>query len=371
MQYRKSSSMSMSAATEDSRGSKVAAQRQLDPALKFSELALVLLDFSSILSMVLGGCCANVWTYEQLLMMNPGIGSALTFSQMVFITTQSLPFFLHLPRDHGKKRSILPRLKPRQVPLSQWALQVIVLTTGSLLNNWAFAFNVPLAVMIVFRSAGMSSGLAISMLLGFVVLKRRYTVVQISVLLVSVGVVLATLSKSSGSRSKAEVSSDMKRYSIGIGMLVLSLLLTGILGIFQEKTYKKYGPCWKEGVFYTHCLSLPVFLFLIPDVKQGLTSLSENKSSALYSWIMLGGNLVTQLICVSGVNRLTSRVSSVSTNLVLTTRKAMSLCISVWWFGGWNTRLAVGACMVFSGSLLFSVGNQAKRPEETEDKKKL
>ncbi|KAL0566441.1 hypothetical protein V5O48_015574, partial [Marasmius crinis-equi] len=98
----------------------------------------------------------------------------------------------------------------------------------------------------------------------------------------------------------------MSRYALGIGMLVVSLLLSGILGILQEKTYKKYGPCWKEGVFYTHFLSLPVFLFLIPDVKQGLASLSENKTSSLFAWLILGGNLITQLICVSGVNRLTS-----------------------------------------------------------------
>ena len=49
------------------------------------------------------------------------------------------------------------------------------------------------------------------------------------------------------------------------------------------------------------------------------------------------------------------RVSSVSTNLVLTTRKALSLCFSVWWFGnGWNAQLGVGAGMVFLGSLLYT-----------------
>jgi solute carrier family 35 (UDP-xylose/UDP-N-acetylglucosamine transporter), member B4 len=84
-------------------------------------------------------------------------GSALTFSQMVFITVQSIPLFLVLPRNtQGKATSWIPRLKPRQVPLAEWVLQVFVLTSGTLLNNWAFAFNVPLAVMIVFRSAGES-----------------------------------------------------------------------------------------------------------------------------------------------------------------------------------------------------------------------
>lgn len=71
---------------------------------------------------------------------------------MLFITTHSLPSFLEFPTNGG-----LPRLKPRHVPLSSWALQVLVLTSGSLMNNWVFAFSVPLTIQIVFRSAGMLS----------------------------------------------------------------------------------------------------------------------------------------------------------------------------------------------------------------------
>lgn len=49
-------------------------------------------------------------------------------------------------------------------------------------------------------------------------------------------------------------------------------------------------------------------------------------------------------------------MSSVSTNLALTVRKALSLCFSVFWFGsGWNARFATGASMVFSGSLAYAL----------------
>ncbi|KAK7045995.1 golgi uridine diphosphate-N-acetylglucosamine transporter [Paramarasmius palmivorus] len=317
----------------DSRNHTDKLERRSDPGVKLSDAGFALVDYSSILAMVFGGCCANVWTYEQLLMLNPRIGSALTFSQMVFITVQSIPLFLILPRNtQGKATSWIPRLKPRQVPLAEWILQVFVLTSGTLLNNWAFAFNVPLAVMIVFRSAEdtlayealLLSGLAVSMLLGYFVLKRRYNVYQVvSVLIVSVGVVLATLSKSSSASTKTSAHDNLNDYAIGISMLVVSLLLTGVLGILQEKAYKKYGPCWQEGVFYTvsaftyitflanfelakHFLALPAFLFLGADLKQGFASLSENKASSTASWLMLAANLATQLICVSGVNRLTS-----------------------------------------------------------------
>lgn len=52
-------------------------------------------------------------------------------------------------------------------------------------------------------------------------------------------------------------------------------------------------------------------------------------------------------------------MSSVSTNLVLTARKALSLCFSVWWFGnGWNAQFGLGAAMVFLGSISFSLVGQ-------------
>ncbi|KAK0449299.1 UAA transporter [Armillaria borealis] len=326
-----------------------------DPGVSLAQASSSLFDYTSILSLVFGGCCSNVWLYENLLLLNPRIGSALTFSQMMFISLQSLPSFVTCSLE-----AWIPRLKPRQVPLSNWATQVLVLSTGSLLNNWAFAFNVPLTVLMVFRSAG----LPVSMLFGFFFLKRRYSLVQVfSVIMVSFGVTIATFSRPP-SNVPSQSNSDIRKYSIGIVMLVLSLLCTGFLGMLQEKTYQRYGPCWKEGVFYTHCLSLPVFLFLVQDVRQGLASLSESTeaSTAGMAWLILAGNLGTQLICVSGVNRLTSRVSSVSTNLVLTTRKAISLCFSVWWFGnGWNLQLGVGASMVFLGSILYSAGARVEK----------
>jgi len=68
---------------------------------------------------------------------------------MLFITVQSFPTFVYFPTPFS-----FPRLKPRQIPLSEWALQVVLFSSGALLNNWAFAFTVPLTVQIVFRSAG-------------------------------------------------------------------------------------------------------------------------------------------------------------------------------------------------------------------------
>jgi UDP-xylose/UDP-N-acetylglucosamine transporter B4 len=322
-----------------------------------------------MLFLVFGGCCTNVWAYEELLRAEPNVGPALTFSQMLFITAQQLPSFITWNKSSP---SWFPRLKPRQVPIAQWLLQVSTFASGTLLNNIVFAFNVPPTIQIVFRSAG----LAVSMILGRFFMDKRYTLQQIiAVAVVSSGVIIATLSRpradppiprishaSPTDATAAASSADASRYTLGIAMLLASLVCTGVHGALQERTYSTYGPWWREGIFYTHMLSLPMFAIMPKSVRRGFVGLSRPKgalasgSSSIRPYTMLALNLLTQLICVAGVNQLSSRVSAVSTQVVLTTRKAISLCFSVWWFGsGWNAQLAAGAIMVFVGSFWYSV----------------
>jgi hypothetical protein len=37
----------------------------------------------------------------------------------------------------------------------------------------------------------------------------------------------------------------------GILLLVIAMVLSAGMGLFQEVTYKKYGKQWREGLFYT------------------------------------------------------------------------------------------------------------------------
>lgn len=106
------------------------------------------------------------------------------------------------------------------------------------------------------------------MFFGYLFMNRRYSLSQIVsqplsspcarltfpdpdqtvVLFVSAGVVLATLARPS---SNSETNVEVADYALGILMLAISSLLTGMLGVLQERTYSTYGPCWREGVFYT------------------------------------------------------------------------------------------------------------------------
>jgi len=78
-------------------------------------------------------------------------------------------------------------------------------------------------------------------------------------------------------------------------------------------------------------------------------------------------NLITQLICVSGVNRLTSRVSSLTVTLVLVVRKAVSLGISVLWLGkgnGGSVLLWIGAAFVLAGTIAYTTSSSPKTPRQ-------
>jgi len=169
--------------------------------------------------------------------------------------------------------------------------------------------------------------------------------------------VIATLSRPSAQPASAPTpAADTSRYAIGLAMLLTSLVCTGAHGALQERTYSTYGPHWREGVFYMHMLSLPLFAFMPGHVRQGFVGLSSSRGTGRRPYTVLALNLLAQLVCVSGVNQLSSRVSAVSTQVVLTARKAISLCFSVWWFGsGWNGQFACGAFMVFVGSFWYSI----------------
>lgn len=322
-------------------------------------LAPGLFDFAVAISLVFGGCCTNAWTLERVLSETPSIGTTLSFLQMLFITLQSLPSVIQWNQPKWC-RVPLPSLKPRQIPLSVWTLQVVLVSAISVLNNLTFRYKLPLSIQIVLRSAG----LIVSMLLGFVFSSKRYNGTQLlAAIMVTFGVIATTTSKSSSSTTS---QTDPKEYLLGIICLALSLLGSGLLGLLQERAFAKYGPHWKEGVFYNHAMSLPILSFMWSEIADGWHALANSTSdntpffgvSTLH--IILALNVITQAVCVSSVNNLTSQVTSVTTNLVLTARKAASLCLSVWWFGsGVSTNLAVGATMVFAGTVLYAQASSA------------
>ncbi|KAF8075844.1 UAA transporter [Lyophyllum atratum] len=404
----------------------------------------LLSDWFTTLSLVFGGCCSNAITLEQLTSEYPHAGSLITFFQFTIISIYGLPKHLTWT-PHG------PRFKPRRIPLTPYLIQVALFYFISSLNNAAFAYRIPMAVHIIFRSGG----LIISMVLGWLVVGKRYTPTQIlSVLLVTLGVVLTTLSASQPPKAyhPSDPPTKSYTYATGIAILTLALLFSGFLGLVQDWTYSTYGrpdppgtsskpttlqgkqpskegsPAWQESMFYLHFLALPMFLSVRSDLTAQITALNagprisfplplrtpppflasllpsnssylslapESASSAPSTLVLafptaylpLLLNTLTQLLCVAGVHRLTTRVPALTVTLVLVVRKAVSLVLSVVGVemmgqgkGGGaevdKVMMWTGAVMVLVGTVAYSVGSgkgggmgKEKEKEVEKDKK--
>ncbi|QRW16508.1 hypothetical protein RhiXN_04509 [Rhizoctonia solani] len=246
-----------------------------------------------------------------------------------------------------------------------------------------------------------------------------------SVLLVTAGVALSTMSSLSHKRPKPKpgdefhttsFSSFTQDHLVGLSLLTLALVLSGLMGLAQERTYAKYGRHWQEGMFYLHFLALPMFALpgiggdLVHQVKLANASppvslqghiqtlagspifrpagplgarvptrldpiLDRILSFPLFSitlpsfYVPLAINVFTQFLCVGGVHRLTSQVSSLSVTLVLVVRKAVSLWISVVLVGGngGDVYLWGGALAVVVGTVMYSL-DQGQAREKVKEK---
>ncbi|PWN42471.1 UAA transporter [Ceraceosorus guamensis] len=389
-----------------------------------------------ILSLIFGGCCSNAYYLELSTRALPQCGTLLTFFHFFFTSLQVLPTQL--------KNASVPIivLKRNEVPMIRWAVQVSLYFATSLLNNTAFAYHVPMPVHIIFRSGG----LVVNMIVGWLVKGRKYSALQIfSVLLVTFGVILSTLattpetssSSSTSSTSKSLAASLSSSYFTGILLLTCALFISSLMGLWQEMTFAAHGSQhWREMLFYSHALSLPLFYFKRAQLNRewtgamswGLPSadaltfpgsskvLLQNavksspalalsgdmsldgvveQSSSFARLVAPGGtfnlrslpffrpgqssgllipsifppltlNILTQLLCINGVNRLTSQVSSLTVTLVLVVRKAVSLAISLLLFGSaaggdkgakGTLQLGAGAAAVLLGTVAYALGS--------------
>jgi solute carrier family 35 (UDP-xylose/UDP-N-acetylglucosamine transporter), member B4 len=213
-------------------------------------------------------------------------------------------------------------------------------------------------------------------------------------MLVSCGVLMTTLSAYNPSSTSSTSDGSSSSYLIGIGILSLALLLSGLLGIAQDRTFSNYSRSlksnpWEESMFYLHALALPMFFFVRRDIMTQLNIINKSRKIAIAippslqpmlpnvlvdrlgatafnipaGYIPLLLNTLTQLVCVSGVNQLTARVSSLTVTLTLVVRKAVSLLVSVLLFRSKvdQTMMWTGAALVLLGTVGYSMGSKKRK----------
>lgn len=274
----------------------------------------------------------------------------------------------------------------------------------NVLNNHAFSYDISVPVHIILRSGGSITTMIAGSLCG-----KRYSRVQIAaVLLLTVGVVTAAWSDAQPKvcrylptahtaepacltclqQATNEPPRSNSSFTTGLAILFVAQVLSAIMGLYTEETYRIYGPQWKENLFYSHLLSLPLFIPFLPSLARQFgklansvplrlptrhlaeyVNLSPGAEKNLESFYVpsqlayLAINVLTQYACIRGVNLLAAASSALTVTIVLNIRKLVSLLLSIWLFGN---RLAagtlLGAGVVFFAGGLYSFDSKKKPP---------
>lgn len=284
----------------------------------------------------------------------------------------------------------------------------------NILNNWAFAFSISVPVHIILRSFGSVT----TMLAGYIK-GKRYSMVQVlSVYLLTVGVLISAWADceskvcsitsgqlkscssdfTQGKSISLESDSSASDFTAGLLILLLAQLMSAYMGAYVEDTYASYKASWTENLFYSHVLSLPLFLPLSRTLQTQFVKLSKTPVLDLRhatvskqgDWVLdprsmdfatmilcnltervprgvlfLLVNAATQLACISGVNLLSAKSSAVTVTIVLNIRKLVSFIFSTLLFGHHlSAKMILGASLVFGSGALYGWETSWRLPRE-------
>lgn len=239
--------------------------------------------------------------------------------------------------------------------------------TSSVCNNYAFDFNIPMPLHMIFRAGSLIA----NMIMGILILHKRYDFSKyLSVFMITLGIVTCTIVSGSNVESTQVNQTGPEDpyqvffwWTLGITLLTVALFISARMGLYQEVLYKRYGKHPDEALFYTHLLPMPFFLLLYRNISDHIQiANSSNMYTIPYVdfdlpliWVYMIGNVLTQYLCISSVYVLTTECSSLTVTLVVTLRKFVSLLFSIIYFRNPFTAYHwTGTLLVFTGTVIFT-----------------
>ncbi|KAF3909081.1 hypothetical protein ABW21_db0203671 [Orbilia brochopaga] len=318
-------------------------------------------SLTMMIGLIFGGCCSNVFALEVIIKEAPDAGHLITLAQFLLVSIEG--FIAHIDFNSP----IL--IKPNQIPIKRWLGAIVLFFAVSVMNNWAFNYNISVPIHIILRSGGSITTMLIGACMG-----KRFSRLQIlSVLILTGGIILSAMSNA---KSMGESEQSLPRFITGLTILFVSQVLSALMGVYIENTYAIYGSNWREGLFYTHALALPLFIPFAESIKLQFYRLQASEPLPLPTLLpllpdalrtirvpkqlfYLGLNAVTQYICVRGVNFLAGMSTALTVTIVLNIRKLVSLLLSIWLFGNQlGGGVVAGATVVFVGAFVYGVESQ-------------
>lgn len=333
--------------------------------------------------------CVRAPLYYNYTLLTVCPGTLLTFTQFLFVAITG-----YVSQFDGDRPPFF--IRPNKVPIKRWCINIVLFFSINVLNNHAFSYNISVPVHIILRSGGSIT----TMIAGFLYGKRYSRIQIIAVILLTVGVVIAAWSDAQSKGVAEEAAEGNIEFITGLSILFIAQVLSSIMGLYTEETYKKYGPQWRENLFYSHLLSLPLFIPFLPSLTRQFSRLANSAPLSLpfldaaantaanvakrsvdgadvavaaglresverihipSQLVYLVLNVLTQYACIRGVNLLAAASSALTVTIVLNIRKLVSLLFSIWLFGNrLSPGTLVGAIIVFSAGGLYSFDGKKK-----------
>jgi UDP-xylose/UDP-N-acetylglucosamine transporter B4 len=316
------------------------------------------------LFLIFVGGCGQTMILEYMVHEAPDCGPTLTFFQFLMIALFGIKDFLSCS-FRERKITVLPR----KISMIYHVSLVVLSWVAAYTSAQAFYYNISVSLHMVFKSGI----LVINMILGMILLRRRYSWEEIfAVLLVTIGVLVTTMASLPAKANSSSLSSSASfiSWATGLSILTISLVLTGCLGVVQDMAYKSHGKHWKEVLFYVHFLGLPMNAMIGRRIVNDLVSWSLYKPQM---WLALLSNGLLSWVGVRGIYNLTGLTTSLTTSLTITVRKFLSLALSALYFkeAAFSTQQWAGAVLVLIGSVLYTHGASSAATDQPKDKKKV
>lgn len=274
---------------------------------------------------------------------NSQISTLITLLQYIFIFLTLLGY-LNFTR-FWKDESNFKGYKPWSL---KYLIPVIVHNFCASMSNYVFNYNMSMGTHIIIKSLGPP----ITLILGWIFWGKVYGLNKIfGSILIAIGSGLFTINVQEFSGTTNEANNK-----VGIILLVGLVLVSSMTSLYTAEIYqsKSREVDWKVVMYYNYLVGLLLNMPLIGVVFNSLEMIiKDNVNYWKIFW-----NLVTQILCVIGVNILTFKLTALTLSLVLIIRRFVSLFISLYLFEiPVNGNGFLGAILVLTGSFIYVLPN--------------
>lgn len=267
-------------------------------------------------------------------------------------------------------------VKAPRIPAMDVLFVAVATFAANQLANAAINSGLPIPVYLVLKNLN----LPISSLLAMVLLKQRFPLLQLAcIATITGGVIAAVMLFTASPESPESPSPDAMSGSAssmwllvgGALAVVASLVCVAVTGIRQQVLFQRHGAdCSTELLFWTHLLGLVGFVPLLnTDMVRIGTTIATGSITLVGVPVPIAaislGNLLCGVAIKRGVCSLMSSSGSVTTTLVITLYRLMSMLVSTLLISGNASPPPVAwaaVATVFASSAVYAMSKKTAAP---------